>query len=209
MDDLVPGEAAAARDRLRPVAASRPRAISRNWRDCPSGSPRLPRGRMTYLNRTARVRADVRRCCRRPVGRGRRQPLQTRPSHHVRWPTRPRAHRALRVGDDYHDAIGAPRRTGPVDSRRGRPGFEPRCVDDGPVQEKVYASGPASGGLARTLCHHAGSARGSSSGSGKQRDLDRRSGRRSIGTCRRVYRRLPGRPFAAPYVLDARRCLSY
>jgi epoxyqueuosine reductase len=173
-------------------------------------------GRMTYLNRTASVRADVRRWL--PAARSVvvvANLYNTDHPHHVETADPARARIARYAwGDDYHDVMG--RRVGELARwMRGAagPGFEARwCVDDGPVQEKVYAWRAGLGWVGKNTCII-------NPGMGSwfllgvlacnavlEPDapaMDR------CGTCRLCIEACPAGAFVEPYVLDARRCLSY
>jgi len=173
-------------------------------------------GRMTYLNRTARVRADVRRWL--PSARSvvvAASLYNTDRPHHVEMADPARARIARYAwGDDYHDAMG--RRLDEL-ARWMRdaagPGFEARwCVDDGPVQEKVYASRAGIGWIGKNTCViNAGIGSWILLGvlaSNVDLEPDEAAVDR-CGTCRRCIDACPAGAFAEPYVLDARRCLSY
>ena len=113
-------------------------------------------GRMTYLNRTARVRADVRRWL--PSARSVAvvaNLYNTDHPHHVEMADPSRARIARYAwGDDYHDVMG--RRLGELAAwmrDAAGPGFDARwCVDDGPVQEKVYAWRAGIGWIGKNTC---------------------------------------------------------
>jgi len=173
-------------------------------------------GRMTYLNRTARVRADVRRWL--PGARSVAVVANLYNSdhpHHVEMADPARARIARYAwGDDYHDVMG--RRLDDL-ARWMRdaagPGFDARwCVDAGPVQEKVYAWRAGIGWIGKNTCVI-------NPGIGSwillgalvcnvdlepdEAALDR------CGTCRLCVDACPSGAIVEPYVLDARRCLSY
>ena len=173
-------------------------------------------GRMTYLNRTARVRADVRRwlpSARSVVAAA--SLYNTDRPHHVEMADPARARIARYAwGDDYHDAMG--RRLDELARwmhDAAGPGFEARwCVDDGPVQEKVYASRAGIGWIGKNTCViNAGIGSWILLGvlaSNVDLEPDEAAVDR-CGTCRRCIDACPAGAFAEPYVLDARRCLSY
>jgi len=135
--------------------------------------------------------------------------------HHVEMADPARARIARYAwGDDYHDAMG--RRLDEL-ARWMRdaagPGFEARwCVDDGPVQEKVYASRAGIGWIGKNTCViNAGIGSWILLGvlaSNVDLEPDEAAVDR-CGTCRRCIDACPAGAFAEPYVLDARRCLSY
>jgi epoxyqueuosine reductase len=173
-------------------------------------------GRMTYLDRTARVRADVR--CWLPSARSVvvvADFYNTDHPHHVELagPTRARIARYA-WGDDYHEVMG--RRLGDLAGwmrDRVGPGFDAKwCVDDGPVQERVYAWLAGLGWIGKNTC-----VINPDMGSwlllgvlacniGLQPDTPAMD---QCGTCRLCLEACPAGAFAEPYVLDARRCLSY
>jgi len=173
-------------------------------------------GRMTYLNRTARVRADVRRWLpsARSVVAVACLYNTDRPGHvEMADSTRARVARYA-WGDDYHDVMGR-RLAGLAGWMRDTagPGFDARwSVDDGPVQEKVYASRAGIGWIGKNTCVI-------NPGIGSwillgmlvtNVDLDPDDEAVDLcGTCRLCLDACPAGAFADPYVLDARRCLSY
>jgi len=173
-------------------------------------------GRMTYLNRTARVRADVRRwlpSARSVVAVA--NFYHTDRPHHVEMADPARARIARYAwGDDYHDVMG--RRLDELARwMRGTagPGFDARwCVDDGPVQEKVYAWRAGLGWIGKNTC-----VINPSSGSwillgtlACSVDLEPDAPAvDQCGSCQLCAEACPANAFVEPYVLDARRCLSY
>ena len=173
-------------------------------------------GRMTYLNRTARVRADVRRW----LSSARSVTVvanlyNTDHPHHVEMADPSRARIARYAwGDDYHDVMG--RRLSELAAwMRGAagPGFDARwCVDDGPVQEKVYAWRAGIGWIGRNTCViNPGIGSWILLGvlvSNADLDPDEAAVDR-CGTCRLCVEACPTGALPEPYVLDARRCLSY
>ncbi|MFO7691643.1 MAG: tRNA epoxyqueuosine(34) reductase QueG [Vicinamibacterales bacterium] len=173
-------------------------------------------GRMTYLNRTARVRADVRRWL--PSARSVvvvANSYHTDRPHHVEMADPARARIARYAwGDDYHDVMG--RRLAELAGwMRGEAGplFDARwSVDDGPVQEKVYARRAGIGWIGRNTCviNHAigswillGVLATNVFLEPDEAAVDR------CGTCALCVEACPAGAFAEPGVLDARRCLSY
>jgi epoxyqueuosine reductase len=173
-------------------------------------------GRMTYLDRTARVRADVRRWL--PSARSVvvvANLYNTDKAHHVEM-TDPAQARIARYawGDDYHDVMG--RRIDQLARwmrDRAGPEFDARwCVDNGPVQEKVYAWRAGLGWIGKNTCV-INPAIGSWIVLGvlvSNVDLDPDAPAiDQCGTCRLCIEACPARAFAEPYVLDARRCVSY
>ncbi len=173
-------------------------------------------GRMTYLNRTARVRADVRRWL--PSARSVvvvANLYNTDHPHHVEMADPSRARIARYAwGDDYHDVMG--RRLAELADgmrRAAGPGFEARwCVDDGPVQEKVYARQAGLGWIGKNTCV-INAAIGSWILLGILAcNLEIEPDAPSVdqcGTCQLCVDACPSGALVEPYVLDARRCLSY
>ncbi|MCX6551375.1 MAG: tRNA epoxyqueuosine(34) reductase QueG [Acidobacteria bacterium] len=173
-------------------------------------------GRMTYLNRTAKRRADVRRwlpsaqsvivvaCV-----------YNTDAPYSIEVIERERAQIArFAWGDDYHDVMGT--RVQALTAwvlEAGGADVEARwCVDDGPVQERVYAQYAGLGWIGKNTCvinpqvgswillgvivtslhlDHDDPA------------LDQ------CGTCQLCIEACPTGAIVEPRVLDARRCLSY
>lgn len=173
-------------------------------------------GRMTYLNRTARVRADIRRWL--PSARSVvvvASLYNTDRPHHVEMADPARARVARYAwGADYHDVMG-----GRLDElaqwmrELAGPGFDARwCVDDGPVQEKVYAARAGIGWIGKNTCVI-------NAGIGSWILLGVLASNVILepdapavdqcGTCRLCVDACPAGAFVEPYVLDARRCLSY
>jgi epoxyqueuosine reductase len=171
---------------------------------------------MTYLNRTARVRADVRRWL--PSARSVvvvANIYNTGHPHHVEIADAGRARIARYAwGDDYHDVMG--RRLGSLAGwMRGvaGPGFDAKwCVDDGPVQEKVYAWLAGIGWIGKNTCI-INPGVGSwlllgvlACNAGLEPDAPAAD---QCGTCELCLDSCPAGAFVEPYLLDARRCLSY
>jgi epoxyqueuosine reductase len=173
-------------------------------------------GRMTYLNRTARTRADVR--CWLPSARSvvvvgclynTSEPYSTE----IADPGRARIARYA-WGDDYHDVMGQ-RLEALADGMRAAAGegFESRsCVDAGPVQERVYALHAGLGWIGKNTCL-INPEIGSWILLGVIAcTLDLEPDGPAIdqcGTCRLCIEACPTGALTEPYVLDARRCLSY
>ena len=173
-------------------------------------------GRMTYLNRTARVRADVRRWLpsARSVVAVACLYNTDRPGHLEMTDAAQARIARYAWGDDYHDVMG--RRLGALAGwmrDTAGPGFDARwSVDDGPVQEKVYASRAGIGWIGKNTCVI-------NPGIGSwillgmlvtNVDLDPDEEAVDLcGTCRLCVDACPAGAFVEPYVLDARRCLSY
>jgi epoxyqueuosine reductase len=135
--------------------------------------------------------------------------------HHVEIADPARARIARYAwGDDYHDVLG--RRLGALARwMREETGaaFDARwCVDDGPVQEKVYAWQAGLGGIGRNTCV-INPVVGSWILLGILAcNVDLEPDAPAIdqcGTCRLCVEACPAGAFAEPYLLDARRCLSY
>jgi epoxyqueuosine reductase len=173
-------------------------------------------GRMTYLNRTARVRADVRRWL--PSARSVVVVAclyNTDLPHHadIADPARARIARYA-WGDDYHDVMGRPLAELAAWMRdTAGPDFDARwCVDDGPAQEKVYASRAGIGWIGKNTCViHPDLGSWILLGvlvSNVDLEPDGPAVDR-CGTCRLCLDACPAGAFADAYVLDARRCLAY
>jgi len=173
-------------------------------------------GRMTYLNRTAHLRADIRRWL--PSARSVvvvASLYQTGHPHHVEIDDPSRARIARYAwGDDYHDVMGRrlDRLAAWMRDAAG-PGFDARwCVDDGPVQEKVYAWLAGIGWIGKNTC-----VINPRMGSwvllgvlacNVHLEADAPADDR-CGACRLCLEACPAGALVEPYVLDARRCLSY
>lgn len=173
-------------------------------------------GRMTYLNRTARRRADVRAWL--PSARSVIVVACTCNSGEPYSVERADAAEASIAryawGDDYHltmgrrlDALRAWMR-----SAHGAPFEAVMCVDDGPVQERVYAQHAGLGWIGKNTCvinPRLGSwlLLGAIATS-LELEPDT-PGLDQCGTCRLCLEACPTRAFVAPHVLDATKCLSY
>ena len=173
-------------------------------------------GRMTYLNRTARVRADVRRWLPPALSVVAVASFyDTDRPHHIEMGDPARARIARYAwGDDYHDVMG--RRLDRLARwmrEAAGPGFDARwSVDDGPVQEKIYASRAGLGWIGKHTCV-VNAERGSWMLLGVLAcNVDLEPDGPAVdqcGTCRLCVDACPAGAFVEPYVLDARRCLSY
>ena len=173
-------------------------------------------GRMTYLNRTARKRADVRHWL--PSARS---VVSVASLYHTERPyaverSDPRRAGLARYawGDDYHDVMG-PRLQALMAWMRGstESAFDARwCVDDGPVQERVYAMYAGLGWIGKNTCL-INPERGSWFLLGEiattlalepdQPVFDR------CGSCTLCLEACPTGAIVEPYMLDATRCVSY
>jgi len=173
-------------------------------------------GRMTYLDRTANRRADVRRWL--PSARSVvvvASLYNTNQPYSIEIADRNRALIARYAwGDDYHDVVG-----GRMDAlcawmrAEAGPEFDARwCVDDGPVQERVYAQYAGLGWIGKNTC-----VINPDIGSWillgavvcnllLEPDAPALN---QCGTCRLCIDACPTGAIVEPYVLDARRCLSY
>ncbi len=173
-------------------------------------------GRMTYLNRTARKRADVRHWL--PSARS---VISVACVYHTNRPLsveRAAPDRAVIAryawGDDYHDHLTLrlerllawmrEDHAAPFDARVG--------VDDAPVQERVFASRAGLGWIGKNTCvinpgigswFVLGEIVTSLELDADEPALDR------CGTCRLCLDACPTGAIVEPYVVDARRCLSY
>jgi epoxyqueuosine reductase len=173
-------------------------------------------GRMTYLNRTARKRADVRRWM--PSARS---VIVVACHYHANRPlstevTDPSVAIISRYawGDDYHRVMTA--RLGQLlEWMKGASGeaFDAKVsVDTGPVQERVYAARAGIGWVGKNTCViHAewgswillGVLITSLALEPDEPVLEQ------CGTCTLCMEACPTHAIVEPYVLDARRCLSY
>jgi epoxyqueuosine reductase len=173
-------------------------------------------GRMTYLNRSARARADVRRwlpSARSVVAVA--NLYNTRQPHDVELADPARARIARYAwGDDYHDVMGR-RLDGLARWMRGEagPAFDARwCVDDGPVQEKVYAWMAGIGWIGKNACVINPEIGSWILLGALVTNLELEADAPALdqcGACRLCIEACPADAFAEPYVLDARRCVSY
>jgi epoxyqueuosine reductase len=173
-------------------------------------------GRMTYLNRTAKRRADVRRWL--PSARSAlvvASLYNTSQPYSIERADRTRALIARYAwGDDYHDQMG--RRMDALSAwmrAEAGPGFDARwCVDDGPVQERVYAQYAGLGWIGKNTCVISPDI-GSWIVLGvlvcNVRLEPDSPALNQCGTCRLCIDACPTGAIVEPYVLDARRCLSY
>ncbi|NQW03871.1 MAG: tRNA epoxyqueuosine(34) reductase QueG [Acidobacteria bacterium] len=117
-------------------------------------------------------------------------------------------------GDDYHGVVRARLRAllQWLSDQVG-PGLEAlTCVDDGPVQERVYAEAAGLGWIGKNTCL-INPTLGSWLFLGEivtNLDLEPdAAGVDQCGTCTRCLDACPTEAFVAPYELDATRCLSY
>jgi epoxyqueuosine reductase len=173
-------------------------------------------GRMTYLNRGARVRSDIRRwlpSARSVVAVA--AVYHTDQPHHIEMAD-PRRARIARYawGDDYHETLGT-RLDALAAWMRGAAGtgFEARwCVDHGPVQEKAWAARAGLGWIGRNTCL-VNPDIGSWTVLGVLAcNLELEPDTPALdqcGTCRQCLDVCPTGALIEPHVLDARRCLSY
>jgi epoxyqueuosine reductase len=117
-------------------------------------------------------------------------------------------------GDDYHGVVRA-RLRALVQwmADEAGPGFEAfSCVDDGPVQERVFAEQAGLGWIGKNTCV-INAKLGSwlflcevLTNAGLEADVPAVD---QCGTCTRCLEACPTGAIVAPYELDARRCLSY
>ncbi len=173
-------------------------------------------GTMTYLNRTARVRADV-----RGILPAARSVVAVACVYNVDRPysteiADPRQAQIARYawGADYHDVMGA--RLGALAAwmraAHGEP-FESRAyVDTGPVQERVYAQYAGLGWIGKNTClispDHGSWLLLGEIICGLPLEPDA-PGFDRCGTCTLCLEACPSSAFVGPGVLDSRRCLSY
>ena len=172
-------------------------------------------GRMTYLNRTARVRADVRRW----LSSARSVTVvanlyNTDHPHHVEMADPSRARIARYAwGDDYHDVMKAMLERLAARLRDEAGPFEGRSyVDTGPIAEKAWAAAAGIGAWGKNGCllhpEH-----GSWFFLGElvtDLDLPGDAPRADLcGTCTACLEACPTGALVAPYVLGATRCISY
>ena len=173
-------------------------------------------GTMTYLNRSAKYRADVRRIV--PSAQTvivLATVYNTDRPYSTECTDPERAHVARYAwGDDYHDVIGA-RLERLLDWMRAASPepFEARtCVDDGFVQERVYAQYAGIGWIGKNTC-----VINPQKGSwvflseiicSLALDCDRPAVDQ-CGTCTLCIEACPTQAIVGPGVLDATRCISY
>jgi epoxyqueuosine reductase len=173
-------------------------------------------GDMSYLGRTRRVRSDVRQVLPsaqsvivtatnyntpRPYSTGLDDPGVARIARYA-W------------GDDYHDVVLQRLNALWLWMRRTHPDpFEARVyVDTGPIQERVYAQHAGIGWIGKHTCVIS-ARRGSwiflsTIVCSLPLDPDRPA-TDHCGTCTKCLDACPTGAIVEPYVLDARRCLSY
>lgn len=173
-------------------------------------------GDMGYLPRTARMRADVRRCvpsARSVIVTGTLYNVDRPCSVDVTDPARAVVSRYA-WGDDYHDVIT--RRLDDLldwmHAEHGAP-FEARaCVDSAPVHERAYAQAAGLGWIGKNGCVinrrlgswiFLGEIVSSLSLAPDAPATDQ------CGDCTRCLDACPTGALLAPRVLDARRCVSY
>ena len=173
-------------------------------------------GTMTYLNRTARVRSNVRQLlpsARSVVSVACRYDVERPYSTQIRDPSEALIARYA-WGDDYHEGVG--RRLDDLlewMGREGGVGFEGRrYVDAGPVQERVYAQHAGLGWIGRNTCVISpelgswillGEIVCNLALEPDAPGLDR------CGNCTLCLQACPTGALVEPHVLDARRCISY
>jgi epoxyqueuosine reductase len=173
-------------------------------------------GRMTYLNRTARKRADA--CAWMPSARS---VVAVACLYNTARPYSADiadTGRALIAryawGDDYHDVMGARLQAfARWMAEQGGAGTEVKwCVDDGPAQERVYAHHAGLGWIGHNTCV-INPDLGSwillgvvATNLDLAADTPLPDG---CGTCRLCIEACPTGAIVEPHVLDATRCLSY
>jgi epoxyqueuosine reductase len=173
-------------------------------------------GRMTYLNRTARRRADVRAWLpsARSVIVAACVYNTDEPASLERTGAGEAAIARYAWGDDYHRTMGE--RIQRLLEWMRATGEEPfdavTCVDSGPVQERVYAQYAGIGWIGKNTC-----VINPQIGSWillgvivTSLDLEPDTpALDQCGTCRLCLDACPTQAFVEPHVLDARKCLSY
>src|SRR5471032_2488109 len=173
-------------------------------------------GTMTYLNRSAKYRADVRRVI--PSARSviaLATVYNTNRPYSTECTDPDRAYIARYAwGDDYHDVIGERMEQLLAWMRETSPEpFEARaCVDDGFVQERVYAQYAGIGWIGKNTCV-INPERGSWIFLSEiicslELECDRPS-LDQCGTCTLCIEACPTQAIVGPGVLDATRCISY
>lgn len=173
-------------------------------------------GRMTYLNRTARRRADVRAWL--PSAQS---VVVVACAYNTSEPTSlERDDRAEAViaryawGDDYHRSMGERLAALLAWMREAAPApFDAvTCVDAGPLQERVYAQYAGLGWIGKNTCLInprlgswilLGAIVTSLNLDAADLSFDQ------CGTCRLCLEACPTQAFVEPHVLDATKCLSY
>ncbi len=173
-------------------------------------------GEMTYLAESADERRDVRetlRSARSVISVGVVYNTSTPPSSPVLEPGDVAIARYAR-GDDYHPVLRT-RLRGVLRwlADAAGPGLEAvTCVDDGPVQERVYAEAAGLGWIGKNTCL-INPELGSWLFLGEiitnlELDPDL-PGVDQCGTCTRCLDACPTDAIVAPYEVDATRCISY
>jgi len=173
-------------------------------------------GRMTYLNRTAKKRADVRRWL--PSARS---VICVACVYHTDRPLSVEASESGEAliaryawGDDYHDVLQRRLEAllGWMQAAAGEPFDACIGVDDAPVQERVYAAHAGLGWIGKNTCviHPGlgswfvlGEIATSLALAPDEPVFDQ------CGTCRLCLDACPTGAIVEPYVVDATRCLSY
>ncbi len=169
-------------------------------------------GSMEWMARTAERRSDPRR-----VVAGARSIVVVALSYHTRFRTTHAADEGCisryAWGDEYHEVLGARLEAMWAELRRTFPGVEGRWyVDTGPVLEKAWAEQSGLGWIGKhtnVISRDAGSWIFLGV---VVLDLEIEGGRSHrdyCGTCKACIDICPTDAIVAPYVLDARRCISY
>jgi epoxyqueuosine reductase len=173
-------------------------------------------GTMTYLHRSAKKRADIRKVV--PTAQTvivTATVYNTDRPYSTECQERDRAQIARYAwGDDYHDVVGARLEALLAWMRESSPEpFDARAyVDTGPVQERVFAQHAGIGWIGKNTCV-INPALGSWIFLGEivcslQLDVDAPSADQ-CGTCTLCLDACPTRAILGPGVLDATRCISY
>lgn len=172
-------------------------------------------GEMDYLARTADRRADVRRVmpnAKSVIVLGTLYNTDRPYSTTIDDPGRVHVARYA-WGDDYHDIIERRLQSLLAWLRAEVPGCEGRAyVDTGPVQERVYAARAGLGWIGKNTCliNHDQGSWFFLSELIVNVDLEAdEPGFDRCGTCTRCLESCPTGALVEPYVLDARRCISY